>query len=119
MKETGYLINGTKECFVYLFDLLQDEPRSNSFRRSRDSKDSTDSYTRKSFYIYISDLLEYLLCSDVRLNRLIYYDKRHVLFCLDFIFDFMLATNNKQLRNNISQQNILSTICTESLVNKT
>lgn len=76
MKETGYLINGTKECFVYLFDLLQDEPRSNSFRRSRDSKDSTDSYTRKSFYIYISDLLEYLLCSDVRLNRMIYYNKR-------------------------------------------
>lgn len=53
MKETGYLINGTKECFVYLFDLLQDEPRSNSFRRSRDSKDSTDSYTRKSFTLHL------------------------------------------------------------------
>lgn len=71
-------------------------------------------HVSRLLYIYISDLLEYLLCSDVRLNRLIYYDKR-----LDFIFDFMLATNNKQLRNNISQQNILSTICTESLVNKT
>lgn len=76
-------------------------------------------HVSRLLYIYISDLLEYLLCSDVRLNRLIYYDKRHLLFCLDFIFDFMLATNNKQLRNNISQQNILSTICTESLVNKT
>lgn len=53
MKETGNLINGTKECFVYLFDLLQDEPRSNSFRRSRDSKDSTDSYTRKSFTLHL------------------------------------------------------------------
>eukprot|EP00105_Crassostrea_gigas_P013505 XP_011429846.1 PREDICTED: protein phosphatase 1 regulatory subunit 12A isoform X10 [Crassostrea gigas] len=31
----------------------EDEPRSNSFRRSRDSKDSTDSYTRKSFTLHL------------------------------------------------------------------
>lgn len=42
-------------------------------------------HVSRLLYIYISDLLEYLLCSDVRLNRLIYYDKRHVLFCLDLI----------------------------------
>lgn len=33
-------------------------------------------HVSRLLYIYISDLLEYLLCSDVRLNRLIYYDKR-------------------------------------------
>lgn len=33
-------------------------------------------HVSRLLYNYISDLLEYLLCSDVRLNRMIYYNKR-------------------------------------------
>lgn len=118
-KDKDYLTNGTKECFVYQFDLLQDEPRSNSFRRSRDSKDVTDSYTRKlsplQLYQLSIGVLALLWCKahqdDITRNMFC--------FVLILFFDFMLITNNKQQRNNISQQNILSTICTESLVNKT